>query len=92
MGGDQAATTLLDVQVQALRRAGHEPDAAELEELRRKVKASYDEQTDIRYAAARLWVDQVVRPDDTRAALLTALAVATRHDDGRPFKTGVLQV
>jgi acetyl-CoA carboxylase carboxyltransferase component len=92
MGGDQAAGTLLDIQVQALRRAGHEPDAAELEELRQRVKASYDEQTDIRYAAARLWVDQIVRPDDTRAALMTALAVATRHDDCRPFRTGVLQV
>jgi 3-methylcrotonyl-CoA carboxylase beta subunit len=92
MGGDQAANTLLDVQVSALKRAGKEPDAGELGELRDKVKASYDEKTDVRYAAARLWVDRIVRPDETRSALLTALAVATRHDDGRPFKTGVLQV
>ncbi|MBM3979292.1 MAG: acyl-CoA carboxylase subunit beta [Planctomycetes bacterium] len=92
MGGAQAASTLLDVQVQALKRAGKEPDAEELAALRDTVKASYDEQTDIRYAAARLWVDAIVRPEETRAALLTALAVATRHDDGRPFKTGVLQV
>ena len=54
MGGDQAADTLLEITVQALRRGGHEPDAKELEELRDKVKASYDEQTDVRYAAARL--------------------------------------
>jgi 3-methylcrotonyl-CoA carboxylase beta subunit len=92
MGGDQAANTLLDVQVTALKRAGKEPDAAELAELRDKVKASYDEKTDVRYAAARLWVDKIIRPDETRSALLTALAVATRHDDGRPFQTGVLQV
>ncbi|MBA4063161.1 MAG: methylcrotonoyl-CoA carboxylase [Isosphaera sp.] len=92
MGGNQAAGTLLDIQVQALKRAGKEPDAAELAELRDRVKASYDEQTDVRYAAARLWVDAIVRPEETRAALLEALAVATRHDDGRPFKTGVLQV
>src|SRR5205814_4400353 len=59
MGGDQAASTLLDISVQALKRAGHQPDAEELEELRQKVKASYDEQTDIRYAAARLWVDAI---------------------------------
>ena len=56
------------------------------------MKASYEEQTDIRYAAARLWVDAIIRPGDTRAALLTALDVATRYDDGRPFQTGVLQV
>ena len=92
MGGNQAATTLLDVQVQALKRSGKEPDAAELAELRDKVKASYEEKTDIRYAAARLWVDAIVKPEETRSALLTAIEVATRHDDGRAFKTGVLQV
>jgi len=92
MGGDQAASTLLDIQVQSLKRAGKEPDAAELAALRDRVKASYEAQTDIRYAAARLWVDAVIRPEETRTALLTALEVATRHDDGRAFKTGVLQV
>jgi 3-methylcrotonyl-CoA carboxylase beta subunit len=92
MGGEQAASTLLDVSVSALRRGGHEPDAAELEELRRKVEASYEEQTDVRYAAARLWLDKILDPAETRAALLTALEVATRYDEGRPFQTGVLQV
>jgi acetyl-CoA carboxylase carboxyltransferase component len=92
MGGNQAAGVLLDIQVQALKRAGKEPDAEELAALRDRVKASYDEQTDIRYAAARLWVDAIVRPEETRAALLTAMAVATRFDEGRPFKTGVFQV
>lgn len=92
MGGDQAASTLLEVQVQALKRAGHEPDAKELDELRQKVKASYDEQQDIRYGAARLWVDAIVPPERTRETLLTAFDVATRHDSGREFKTGVLQV
>jgi acetyl-CoA carboxylase carboxyltransferase component len=92
MGGEQAASTLLEITVNALRRSGHEPDANELDELRRKVEASYEEQTDIRYAAARLWVDQIVAPADTRSALLVALEVATRYDDGRPFRTGVLQV
>jgi len=92
MGGDQAAGTLLEVQVAALKRAGHESDAAEMEELHRKVKASYDEQANIRYAAARLWVDAIVQPKDTRTTLLHALAVSIRHDDGRPFKTGVFQV
>ncbi len=92
MGGNQAAGTLLDIQVQAMKRAGKEPDAEELAALRDKVKASYDEQTDIRYAAARLWVDAIIAPERTRWALLQALAVATRCDSGQPFKTGVLQV
>ena len=92
MGGDQAAGTLLDIQVQALKRAGKEVDAVEMAELRDRVKASYEEQTDVRYAAARLWVDAIVRPEETRPALLTAIEVATRYDDGREFKTGVFQV
>jgi len=92
MGGEQAASTLLEITINALKRGGHEPDAAELTELRRKVEASYAEKTDVRYAAARLWVDGILDPARTRTALLEALAVALRHDDGRPFKTGVLQV
>lgn len=92
MGGEQAASTLLEITVAALKRGGHAPDAAELDELRRKVEASYDEQTDVRYAAARLWVDRIIAPEETRDALLTALSVATRHDEGKPFTTGVLQV
>jgi acetyl-CoA carboxylase carboxyltransferase component len=92
MGADQAAGTLLDISISAMRRTGHEPDAKELEELRRSMETSYQEQTDVRYGAARLWVDQIVEPARTRSALLTALAAATRHDDCQPFRTGVLQV
>jgi 3-methylcrotonyl-CoA carboxylase beta subunit len=92
IGADQAATTLLDITLTALKRQGHSPDDEDLTELRRKVEASYEEQTDIRYAAARLWVDKVIAPDETRAALLMALEVATRYDEGREFRTGVLQV
>jgi len=79
-------------ELNALKRAGHAPDADELEELRQKVKSSYDEQTDVRYAAARLWVDKIIEPAQTRDALLLALSLATQHDEGRVFKTGVLQV
>jgi acetyl-CoA carboxylase carboxyltransferase component len=46
----------------------------------------------VRYAAARLWVDAIVAPAQTRSILLHALEVATRCDDGREFRTGVLQV
>jgi len=92
MGGQQAAATLLEITIAGLRRQGHEPDAAELRELQAKVEAAYQEQMDIRYGAARLWVDKIIRPSETRDALLFALRIATRHDDGRPFRTGVLQV
>ena len=92
MGGDQAASTLLDVQVQALKRQGKEPDADEMAKLRDQVRTSYDEKADIRYAAARLWIDAIIQPGDTRLSLIRMLQVATRFDSGKPFRTGVLQV
>jgi len=92
MGGNQAAGTLLDINIAAMRRAGHAPDAEELEELRSKIVTSYDETTDIRHAAARGWVDDILDPADTRTALITSLEVTTRHADDEPFRTGVYQV
>ena len=92
MGANQAAGTLLEVQIAALKRAGKTPEADELEELRKKTVASYEEQTDIRYAAARGWVDEIIEPSQTRATLIAALKIATRHAEDEPFRTGVLQV
>jgi len=92
MGGQQAASTLLDITVAAMRRAGKSPDADELESLRSQIAGSYDEQTDIRYAAARGWVDTIIDPAQTRDVLHIALRIVTRHDDSRPFRLGVLQV
>lgn len=92
MGGGQAAGTLLDIQIAALKRAGKEPDTVELAALRDRIQAGYDEQADIRYAAARLWVDVILSPEQTRPALLEALRAVTRYDAGLPFRTGVFQV
>jgi 3-methylcrotonyl-CoA carboxylase beta subunit len=92
MGAKQAAATLLEVNIRALQRAGKEPDAAELEELREQVTSAYEESTDIRFGAARGWVDGIIAPEETRATLIRALEIATRHAEQRAFTTGVLQV
>jgi acetyl-CoA carboxylase carboxyltransferase component len=92
MGGEQATSTLLDVTVKSLERQGHAVDAAELAELRDKVKSSYDRQMDVRYGAARGWVDKIIDPAETRQALVAALEVSTRHPLDEPFKVGVFQV
>jgi 3-methylcrotonyl-CoA carboxylase beta subunit len=92
MGGSQAANTLLDITVSALKRQGKEPDSEELETLRNKVKAGYDAKTDVRYAASRLWVDAILDPRRTRDVLIETFQIATRVDEGKAFKTGVLQV
>jgi acetyl-CoA carboxylase carboxyltransferase component len=92
MGADQATSTLLDITVASLKRQGHEVDAAELAELRDKIKGTYDRQTDVRYGAARGWVDAIIDPADTRDVLIMSLEVATRVADPEPFRLGVFQV
>lgn len=92
MGGKQAAATILDISVAAMKRQGQEPDLDEMEQLRAAVTKSYDDSTDIRYAAARLWVDDIIEPDQTRERLVRCLEIVTRHASAEPFRTGVLQV
>ncbi|MEL7496448.1 MAG: acyl-CoA carboxylase subunit beta [Planctomycetota bacterium] len=92
MGGKQAAKTILDINIAALKRAGQKPDADEMTALREKVESAYDTSTDVRYAAGRLWVDAIINPDETRQVLIDSLAIVTRHAVDDPFRTGVLQV
>jgi acetyl-CoA carboxylase carboxyltransferase component len=92
MGPAQATGTLMDVMVASLKKQGQQPDADELEELQRKVTADYERQTDVRYAAARLWVDAILDPAETRGVLIESLAVATRHASEEPYRLGVYQV
>ena len=92
MAGASAAKTLLQLEVARLEKAGHAPDAAELAELERRVTAAYDEQMDIRYAAARGWVDAIIEPSQTRRVLATALEACAYIGDLPAMKTGVFQV
>jgi len=64
----------------------------ELEELRAKVKASYEEQTDIRYGAARGWIDSIIQPHETRDVLVQLLRYVARPPAKGRFHMGVVQV
>jgi len=92
MGGDQATGTLLDITIKKLEREGHAIDALELAQLRDKVGSDYHRQMDVRYGAARGWVDAILDPAETRDALILALETVTRHADAEPFRLGVFQV
>jgi 3-methylcrotonyl-CoA carboxylase beta subunit len=92
MGAAQAAKTMLDVNLVALKRTGKEPDADELKRMADDLFRKYDRETNIRYAAARGWVDAIITPESTREVLIAALDIATRHRDVRPPETGVFQV
>ncbi|MCL5287998.1 MAG: acyl-CoA carboxylase subunit beta [Acidobacteria bacterium] len=91
MGGDSAAGTLVEIKIKQLEREGKKLTDADKKELFESVKATYEHQTDPRYAAARLWVDAIIDPAQTRDALIWALEAAALNPDVREFRTGVLQ-
>jgi acetyl-CoA carboxylase carboxyltransferase component len=91
MGGDAAAGTLAEIKLKQLEREGKKIDEKAKQELLASIKASYDKQSDPRYAAARLWVDAIIDPAHTRDALIAALEAASLNPVIPEFKTGVLQ-
>ncbi len=92
MGAEQATGTLLEITAASLARQGHQADAAELAELRSRVRSDYEQQTDIRYGAARGWVDGILEPAHTRDTIELALELVTRQAADEPYKLGVFQV
>ena len=91
MGGDQAAGTLVDIKIKQLEREGKKLSQNEEKELHESIRSTYEHQSDPRYAAARLWVDAIIDPAQTREALIWALEAASLNPEVREFKTGVLQ-
>ena len=91
MGGDAAASTLVEIKLKQLEREGKKVDEKQKKELYESVRATYEHQTDPRYAAARLWVDAIIDPAHTRDALIWALEAASLNPVIPEFRTGVLQ-
>jgi len=92
MGAAQASDTVFSILARARERGDKKATHEELEELREKVKQSYEEQTDIRYGAARGWVDAIIQPHETRDVLIRLLEYVSRPMPKAPFHTGVIQV
>lgn len=93
MGSDQASDTLFTVQEKAAERQGKAINHDETEKMRLQIKERYDEQTDIRFGAARGWVDAIIAPHTTRDKLIEALNLVKRAPmTAKTFHTGVIQV
>jgi 3-methylcrotonyl-CoA carboxylase beta subunit len=91
MSGESAASTLVEIKLKQLEREGKRLTAEEKKELDERIRAAYEAQSDPRYAAARLWVDAIIDPAETREALIWALEAAALNPEVKEFKTGVLQ-
>ena len=92
MGAAQASDTVFAILARARERGDKKATHEELEELRVKVKQSYEEQIDIRYGAARGWVDAIIQPHETRDILVKLLECVSRPTPKGRFHTGVIQV
>src|SRR5256886_783368 len=91
MSGDSSAGTLVEIKLKQFEREGKKVDEKQKKQLYESVRATYEHQTDPRYAAARLWVDAIIDPAHTREALIQALEAAALNPYIPEFKTGVLQ-
>ena len=91
MSGASAASTLVEIKIRQLERGGKQLSEEEKSQVVASIKAAYDEQTDCRYAAARLWVDAIIDPAKTRDVLLTALQAAALNPEVAKFNPGVIQ-
>jgi len=95
MGAAQASSVIFDINKRTAEaeaaRAGTALDHEALEELRRHVHEGYTRKTDIRYGAARGWVDGIIAPDETREVLITCLGLVSREAPKCNYKTGVIQ-
>ena len=92
MGAAQASDTVFSILARARERGDKKSTHEDLEELRAKVKQNYEEQTDIRYGAARGWVDAIIQPHETRDVLIRLLQYVSRPTPKAHFHTGVIQV
>ena len=92
MGGDQASSTLLQIQVAGMKAKGQELGKAEENVLLADIRGRYEKQTSPYYAAARLWVDEIIDPLDTRKVISEGIRAANQNPHIREFNVGVFQV
>lgn len=91
MGGSQASNTLLGIRVKQLEKEGKKIGKEEAEKLLKEIENSYEEKSVPFYAAARLWVDEVIDPAETRDYISMALEVADNNPEMPKFNPGVIQ-
>ncbi|MGP8214112.1 MAG: acyl-CoA carboxylase subunit beta [Bacteroidia bacterium] len=91
MGGEQAAKTLLQIQVSALKAQGKEIHAKDEKELLDTITARYQKQLSPYYAASHLWVDEIINPLDTRKWISMGIEMANHAPITRQYNVGVLQ-
>ena len=91
MGGTQAAKTLLQIRESALKAKGEQITKEKEEDLLKEITDQYERQTTPYYAAARLWVDAIIDPLDTRKVISAGIEAANQAPVKKAFNVGIIQ-
>ena len=92
MSGESAAKTLMQIEVASRKAKGKEINSEEEAKLFQEIKGRYDKQTSPYYAAARLWVDAIIDPAETRKYISAGIEAANHNPEFKELRTGVFQV
>jgi acetyl-CoA carboxylase carboxyltransferase component len=92
MGGSQAANVLLQIEKVTAKKSGNSLNAKKEKELRESIQSNYDEKTEILHAASQLWVDAVIKPEETRSWISMGIDIANHAPSKEKFNMGILQV
>jgi len=91
MGGSQASNVLLDIKTGQLKKQGKEITEEDKKKFLDEIKKRYEEQTNVLYAASRLWVDEIIDPADTRKIVSYCIELANNNPEMKKFNVGVIQ-
>ena len=91
MGGSQASNVLLDIKTGQLKKQGKEITEEDKKKFLDEIKKRYEDQTNVLYAASRLWVDEIIDPADTRKIVSYCIELANNNPEMKKFNVGVIQ-
>jgi acetyl-CoA carboxylase carboxyltransferase component len=91
MGGSQASNVLMDIKIGQLKKEGKEINEEDKKKFLDEIKSRYDKQTDVLYAASRLWVDEVIDPAKTREIISYSIELSNNNPEMKQFNPGVIQ-
>ncbi len=91
MGGNQASSVLMDIKLKQEEKSGHKFSDEDKKKLLHDIQKSYDEKSIPLYAAARLWIDEIINPSQTRELISMCLEVANNNPEISKFNPGVIQ-
>ena len=92
MGGAQAAKVLLQIEASRIKKSGKELNDEDMAALKKTIEERYEKQTSPYYAAARMWIDAIIDPAETRTWLSYGLEMANNNPEHKVYNPGVIQV